>query len=350
MTVWFDYSLRKDCITQKFEKTPFRSYAACVEYYNERSLSYDSDIYKAFTGILGRLYTSVEECTCGIPEKDFDAAILWEIDYPDYSTRKRLRIIQNIALPTWAWASLTRFVEFKEILGAVATWQRIDEREQTKQIIATDDSSRAWKISDTPGLETEIQGHYDVNGTADVDPRQYVLAAWPSCIEAPLPQSQQLGEPFACTRIEPYERWPSYEDFWREAHQNQDFHMSEALTRLLAQEPGRIAVQTSLVNLQLFRKPWPKWNPGDAFVDFYLLDSEGWCVGTCRIPELSVATEVRMTRSGAGAGTICVIALSVAAAHDFFVEDLKRREVDLDDEKTPCKVRYLSLTLMSSCC
>lgn len=109
--------------------------------------------------------------------------------------------------------------------------------------------------------------------------------------------------------------------------------MSEALTRLLTQEPGRIAVRTSLANLRLFRKPWPKYNQVDAFFDFYLLDSEGWCVGTCRIPELSVRTEVRMTRSGAEAGTICVIALSVSAAHGFFVEDLKRREVDLDDER-----------------
>lgn len=94
-------------------KTPFGSYAACVDFYNARSLSYESDIYKAFTGILGRLYTSLEECKCGIPEKDFDAALLWEIESPNYSTRKRPRIIQNIALPTWAWASLTGYVEFK---------------------------------------------------------------------------------------------------------------------------------------------------------------------------------------------------------------------------------------------
>lgn len=182
-----------------------------------------------------------------------------------------------------AWASVRGFVEFGSISGAVARWTRLDEQGRERLIMATGDSRGFWETHHVQNQDSDLR----MTTSATNDPRQYILAAWSCCIEAPLPQISRSGVSPSCTSMELTQRWSTYGDFWREAHGNQSFPVPKFAAEYFIPGPERILVRTSVANLQMLRKPWHEldtWYPAES----WLFDSSGWCMGTCKCQNRSL--------------------------------------------------------------
>ena len=76
-----------------------------VSAYLKRWLTYDEDILRAFTGILGALDSSMSEgFHFGLPQQFFDAALLW-VPVKPLTRREDLRNdLARPAFPSWSWA------------------------------------------------------------------------------------------------------------------------------------------------------------------------------------------------------------------------------------------------------
>ncbi|KAF2095221.1 hypothetical protein NA57DRAFT_79709 [Rhizodiscina lignyota] len=74
----------------------FRIYNRLVTSYNDRLLTYQTDVIKAFSAILNSLSLSFPGGFChGMPEFYFDFALLWK---PNYPTKRR-----RGPFPSWSW-------------------------------------------------------------------------------------------------------------------------------------------------------------------------------------------------------------------------------------------------------
>lgn len=93
-----------------------------VEAYSERTLSYETDIEKAFSGVL-RSYFG-EDYAYGSPLRSFDAALRWT---SSLGLSQRRRSTDNDVFPSWSWLSAIGRVDFREAGSTedylpVATW------------------------------------------------------------------------------------------------------------------------------------------------------------------------------------------------------------------------------------
>lgn len=292
----------------------FNKYRRFLGVYSGRSqLSFASDAYNAFAGAFRYLYTNMDGYIYGLPERDFDAAIVW-VARPttDLSAPRRH---ENAVLPTWSWGSLLHwtpeiFYGLYEMIGSVAKWGRIDAKGRLKPILATNDPTAhqaVYRWESNPSSPSFV-----------VDPRPYMVASWPVCIEAPLPILRKLR---SRPHVELKKQWPKYRHFWRDAHGQQKFPISDISMSALAAEPGRIAVRTSAKTLRLWMG-----NRVGASQDFFILDSNGWCMGTSRIPLAIASAHLQLDTSAGDMGYVTILALSLGFVSDsIFFENLKRK-------------------------
>jgi hypothetical protein len=105
------------------EENPLRQYNNSVKLYTTRSLTFSSDVLKAFRGIEKVLAMNL--CTvfvCGLPRAYFDWALLWEPqslakNRDDKSMRKHelsaLSVHRRNGFPSWSWAGWIIGAEYK---------------------------------------------------------------------------------------------------------------------------------------------------------------------------------------------------------------------------------------------
>lgn len=293
----------------------FALYMVCAQAYAQRMLSFESDVYNAFTGIFRHIYTDLESYICGLPEKDFDSAILWESVSFHEPTH-----VEGAVLPTWAWASQRQggVYWFASVIGTVARWAVRDDRGGgggLRLLQSTRDPSERqlgslWSLSPK-------------KPRAVLDARQYMLAAWPVCIESPSPRTAERelrGGNKAWLRS----RWRSYKEFWEEAHgDSHAFPASRTAMELLAAKPGRLLDRAGMVSLKLFRRTLARSSDLQT-LDFDMFDTNGsQCVGYCKILFPFAVAGTRMTRSGV-VGVFNALALCVGVNNDNFTERVKR--------------------------
>ena len=81
------------------ESTNFDSFYRHLGGYTARSLTLESDIVNAFTGVLTALYDG-DLGIYGLPEPDFDRAVLWHV-----RTGLSTSAGGKDSFPSWSWAS-----------------------------------------------------------------------------------------------------------------------------------------------------------------------------------------------------------------------------------------------------
>jgi hypothetical protein len=79
-----------------------------VEEYNSRQLTYPSDIFDAFAGVLGELFDGKGGCHYGLPRAHFDEALLWTTKGDQVVSNRH---VPDMSLPTWSWVSATNKVQ-----------------------------------------------------------------------------------------------------------------------------------------------------------------------------------------------------------------------------------------------
>jgi hypothetical protein len=110
--------------TGEFIADPFSQYKKAVEAYSKRALTSQSDILNAFIGISSALYRPYRErFISGLPESNFDDALLWEPDPADGPFCQRIAP-SFMPLPSWSWISHQGHVIFdsEPLLGSLVDW------------------------------------------------------------------------------------------------------------------------------------------------------------------------------------------------------------------------------------
>lgn len=126
--------------TENFSLDPFSNYKERVEEYSKRTLSNQSDILDAFSGISSTLYSPYTELFFfGLPQSSFDAALLWTPDAADGPFRQRFSA-DDLVLPSWSWISHQGQIKFdpEPLSGSLVDWYAtVDESGQLSQLQVT---------------------------------------------------------------------------------------------------------------------------------------------------------------------------------------------------------------------
>ncbi|KAF9877126.1 hypothetical protein CkaCkLH20_05392 [Colletotrichum karsti] len=110
-----DFLVNSDFLTRVSSHRSFSEYALLVSGYSSRSLTFDTDILNAFTGVMRRLAPHMGPCGffLGMPLDHFDTALLW---YPIDQQQRRLEahnVVEMTRLPTWCWAAWKGKVDYQ---------------------------------------------------------------------------------------------------------------------------------------------------------------------------------------------------------------------------------------------
>ncbi|KAJ3558735.1 hypothetical protein NPX13_g9652 [Xylaria arbuscula] len=209
--------------------TKFDTFARHLKSYTARSLTHQSDILDAFKGILATLYQG-DLTIYGIPEADFDQAMLW------YCKKDKEPTVGASSFPSWSWPSVngeilipttSLLMDREGFVGTLVEWYHRDHNGELKMI-----KSKS-RLHPPKGPETSAQAHL-------------LLAWWKGCIESAVPEDvkKQFEDypvgckhcdtgrlsflerlrayikrhPLYCTTCESEiaRRWPSVQDVWKD--------------------------------------------------------------------------------------------------------------------------------------
>ena len=102
----------------------FGAYQRMVEIFTSRHLTYASDIYSAFSGILASLHylrsnTSKPVFICGLPRKSLELALYWQ---PQRALTPRRPLLpamdaRTLAMPSWSWGSWVGAISYDLLAG-----------------------------------------------------------------------------------------------------------------------------------------------------------------------------------------------------------------------------------------
>ncbi|KAG9187958.1 hypothetical protein G6011_01881 [Alternaria panax] len=302
-TGWFEDATSIKEMEVARDMSLFEYFRGYLNKYSRRKLSYASDTYNAFAGAYKFLYEDLDTYIYGLPAKDFDAAITWfgsppaDVSPPTFP--------ENAVLSTWSWGSMVHWaVEIRcggdDMIASVAKWARCNAKGDFQSIQATNDPT-AHQIAYRWIPKTGAQNQ-------SVDPRPYILAAWSTCIEAPIPKIHQLR----CSSVNTLgKRWPTYAHYWKEALRNHRHLQADDTLQALRAKPGRIAIRTTVQRLRV----WPGATI-NVSQDFFIIDDDGWCMGVCRIP-VAIAKQNHVSCSlGSDLQSFDFLALSLRFSRD----------------------------------
>lgn len=250
-----DHDLKFEGLTRHLEKDthestarrggvpPLEAYKGIVEEYNDRTLTWDDDIYGAFQGVFKWIYKTLDQFVWCLPATDFDKALLWRVESLDYWPNDTLGPMMH-GLPRIA----TRPG------GHIASWSWVTSKGRTNFIGSTIFSSIARYNSwhETTGLRPVITD--GLTWGNEPFERIYAWCIWSSgLIETPLPTDlQDLS--FASISSKVQERWPTYKDYWREAFDAPSGPwICEDLTKvaLIKEKTGRLLIRTTLRSFRI---------------------------------------------------------------------------------------------------
>ncbi|KAE8377963.1 heterokaryon incompatibility protein-domain-containing protein [Aspergillus bertholletiae] len=188
--------------------TSVKRYAELVGAYTRRTLSYDSDILKAFSGILHAQYSS--EHYCGLPFSIFDIAIRWKTRDPRYA--KRFKQSGN-DFPSWSWASVKGPIQvpypkmFQGFTTPLAVWARTCH--------ASDSQSQIEIIS--PRM-TQGRKKHKFNSRPGI-PSLALVRAWKKgCLSSEIPAILRDAKTWQQEQKTIIKLWQSLDDLILESH------------------------------------------------------------------------------------------------------------------------------------
>lgn len=211
--------------------------------YTELSLSYQSDIYNALTGIANSLYGE-GSLIYGLPQKDFDELLLWETTDPEP------RSADGVVLPSWSWASINAPVSLDSQLfcGSLVKWFACVKHGGKTSTVPIRADNEPWTWTERANYEYFLEGTH--GGSS---PHLYMgIACIQGCIQTPLPKcllgssSQTIME----LEISAQSLWPTYE-----AYCHHLYAQSEELTQAKMQmlEPGTLLGRAQIATLRYTR-------------------------------------------------------------------------------------------------
>ncbi|EEU35860.1 uncharacterized protein NECHADRAFT_77274 [Fusarium vanettenii 77-13-4] len=201
----------------RWDKFAFTNFVRHLESYTARSLTNQADILNAFTGVLASVYQG-ERCFHGLPEADFDQALLWYCKDNDRPTRS------GEDCPSWSWTSVSEEVtgpvinSFAGFVGTLVWWAYRDPETGLRAIKACNSlQPRPEPINRSIPSRSARSGQQQTVQTPDYSPQIHLLLAWwKGCIEAPVPDDldQQLENYSEESYSGIADRWPSLEKVW----------------------------------------------------------------------------------------------------------------------------------------
>lgn len=198
------------------EWSTFFDFSDHLQRYTSRQLTYEYDIYNAFSGIIMALFGGPEKDVYGLPEQHFDQTLLWAPS--EGGPARSIRVLRNYPdrdpvpnpiLPTWSWASVTGESQVTRAgrLGnmvPLVKWARTAPCSQppTPTVIEPQTEKCTWNRT--------------IHGSPEFG---YFLAVlWShSGFDSPSPFApMQPGDDTQTSEREFGQRWPSPRDFWHE--------------------------------------------------------------------------------------------------------------------------------------
>ncbi|KAF2135129.1 uncharacterized protein K452DRAFT_293449 [Aplosporella prunicola CBS 121167] len=250
----------------------WRAYRNCVSEYLRRELTNQNDILNAFSGVLGKLYSGVQNTFMGLPKPDFDTAILW---YTEPITKDR-EFDGTYQLPSWTWASKESLdIQFADFCASLTTWS-------------------FWGFQENQSVLTLIRAsgstleRWDRNSEV---PAYLIHAISFGCFESL--SSSELSHMVSGISKESYnefakQRWPTYQSFWEEVYSKEYekwlinlISSNEELFRRLHEDKRRLAVRTALSKFRIFARDIHSFHSTDVFA---ILSKNNDAIGFGRIP------------------------------------------------------------------
>lgn len=197
------------------KKYPIDEYSGHLENYSYRSLTFQSDVYNAFTGITNIIY-GADILAYGLPRNDFDQALLWVPLGVEYT---KSRVAGNTILPSWSWASIDGPVshpsEWGSFCGTLVQWRVCIESEAQPSLVPinADNTPASWNEQEDFSSPNSLPFH-----PLALTPSLCMALAWVQrCIRPPVPV--ELHKSGSLTFAEIYAMshalWPSYDAFYR---------------------------------------------------------------------------------------------------------------------------------------
>lgn len=223
-------------------KTALEKYVEIVQEYNDREFTYPDDIYDAFQGVFKLLYESLDQFVWGLPAVDFDKALVWsteslypwhnEFDEPRWRGTPRIPT-RGVHLASWSWVSAsgrtTLDVNLPGFFSSVARWYHWDNDRGLRPVV-------------NDGLTWDEKK----------DPIIHAWAAWHmGCIETPMPADLQDSTSLVCLQEKVSQKWPTYQDYWREAFAGPAPEFTSKELALVKEKTGRLLLRTTLASLQI---------------------------------------------------------------------------------------------------
>ncbi|KAF5001067.1 hypothetical protein FGRMN_1261 [Fusarium graminum] len=151
--------LKNMCDEDILNKPGFNTYASMVRDYTRRTLSFESDIMKAFAGVEGSL-AETYDCPFihGLPEKYIPLALMWN---PTGDSNIRT---EGPPIPSWSWASLSASCDYYWM--AKYHDSRVDMDETPSRIVILVDF---YYQDPQHGLRKVDEMEWRVDGTSSVE-------------------------------------------------------------------------------------------------------------------------------------------------------------------------------------
>ncbi|KAJ0114434.1 hypothetical protein J7T55_010823 [Diaporthe amygdali] len=257
------------------KSSAFETYMDFISQYNQRELTIKEDIFNAFQGLFKRAYGSLKYSIHGLPEPDFDSAILWDVSPikpedvdPDPIRRPPPSASQDLAqgglgrhrqriprqsdrvvLPSWSWVQSRGYATWIGTLLRSTSTGRGD----AARIIA---SLARWNIVEQ-GAERPraILAQGSIGREEDENRWQiYAWSAWAKkCLEEDLPSELQDASNLSRLKERVVKRWPTYADYWQDALASPSPWIcgTAGEIALAREKPGRIILRSTLATLRL---------------------------------------------------------------------------------------------------
>lgn len=276
-----------DLLAEDLSTTQLRSSHWMLDYwkhlnaYSERSLTYQSDIYNAFAGVLTAL-VGEGKTLYGLPKPLFDEALLWRLegDTPSWDIRDCTVAKQDLLCPSWAWSSINGAMTnggdytFGRYLVSLVLWSLVDENGNTETIDV--------KFED-----------FEFDSATLLIP---LLFAWRGgCFETPLPNDLQEKlelDPDSLWQWASEDlprRWPTRKEFWDELHSQASSNIQVPVTTSNHLRPGMLLTRTQTTHFRL-----GSWRENMASVEYFeVLNKHGDMAGAIEANELCLKSKAK---------------------------------------------------------
>lgn len=202
--------------------TTFEDYTYHLQKYTERELGFQSDIYNAFDGIAHAIYAEGHLFHFGLPESQFDQAILWfcNCQWSDCHDDRRRCCEQTT--PSWSWGSITcnislLYLDLAPFCMTLVRWVLYEDRMSGMNPIPVPGETHCSELEATDEPSTWRKWRDLQKG---VCPQLFLaLAMKEGCIQSKKPCVDLERDSFPDLQAQFTSQWPTYLDAYKEVRQ-----------------------------------------------------------------------------------------------------------------------------------